>query len=111
MQIDFFYFDLNTCSRCKQTKLNLTNVLNELGLLTNLKMHKLNDHQEFVEGFGSVVSPSIFVDGEDIFKKVETSKCDECSQICGDSVSCRAESDESDSFSKESIKKAILVIS
>lgn len=111
MQIDFFYFDLNTCGRCKETEANLIHVLKELDLLDNLKMHKLNDHQEYVEGFGNVVSPSIFVDGKDIFKKVETSQCNECSQICGKSVGCRAESGESDSFSKESIKKAILGVS
>ncbi len=108
MQIDFFYFDLNTCGRCKETKVNLTNALKGLDLLTNLKTHKLKDHQEYVEGFGNVVSPSIFVGGKDIFKKLETSQCDECSQICGKSVECRAESEESNFFSKESIKKAIL---
>lgn len=107
MQIDFFYFDLNTCGRCKETEVNLTDVLKELGLLTRLKTHKLKDHREYVKGFGDVVSPSIFVDGKDIFKKVETSQCDECSQICGKSVGCRAESKESDSFSKDNIKKAI----
>ncbi len=107
MQIDFFYFDLNTCGRCKMTEENLIEALGELDLLANLQMHKLRDHQEYVEGFGSVISPSIFVDKKDIFKKVNTSQCDECSQICGDSVKCRAESEENNAFSKESIKKAI----
>ncbi len=109
MQIDFFYFDLNTCGRCKETKSNLVDAIGELGLVTNLRTHKLNDHQEYVEGFGNVVSPSIFVDGKDIFKKVETSQCDECSQICGKSVGCRAESEDSDSFSKEKIKTALVL--
>ncbi|MDP1743417.1 MAG: DUF2703 domain-containing protein, partial [Candidatus Amesbacteria bacterium] len=84
------------------------NVLKQSDELDQLKKHKLNDHQEYEEGFGNVDSPSLFVDGKDIFKKVETSQCDECSQICGKSVGCRAESEESDSFSKGNIKKAIL---
>lgn len=107
MQIDFFYFDLNTCGRCMETEVNLTNALKELDLLTKLKTHQLNDHQEFVEGFGNVVSPSIFVDKKDIFKQVITSQCNECSQICGKSVRCRAKSEENDTFSKDNIKKAI----
>lgn len=111
MQIDFFYFDLNTCGRCQKTEINLTEALKELGLLANLRKHKLKDHQEYVEEFGNVVSPSIFVDGKDIFKKVKTNQCDECSQICGKSVGCRVESKKSDSFSKENIKKAILAMS
>lgn len=111
MRIDFFYFDLNTCGRCKETQSNLTDALKELGLLANLKMHKLKDHQEYVEGFGVVISPSIYVDRKDIFKKVNTSQCNECSQICGKSVGCRAESEKSDSFSKENIKRSILMMS
>ena len=107
MQIDYFYFDLKTCNRCQESDKNLTQALKELGLKIKVNKHKLSGHEEDVEGFGHVVSPSIFVNGKDIFSKVETSSCDECSQICETSVACRAESEESDSFSKSNLKKAI----
>lgn len=108
MQIDFFYFDLNTCDRCKKTQKNLTESLKELGLLPSLKIHKLRDHQEYVKGFGEVVSPSVFVDRKDLFEELKINQCSECSQICGKSVGCRSGSEDGNSFSKENIKKALL---
>lgn len=107
MQIDFFYFDLQTCNRCKETDKNLREAIKELGLKVKIRKHILNDHEEDVKEFGHVVSPSIFVNGKDIFLSVETSSCSECSDLCGSSVTCRAESGENDSFSKKKIKEAI----
>lgn len=107
MQIDFFYFDLQTCNRCQETDNNLTEALKELDLKIKIHKHKLCDHEEDVQGFGHVVSPSIFVNGKDIFPKVEKSSCSECSDLCGSSVECRAESDGNNSFSKKKIKEAI----
>ena len=106
-RIDFFYFDMQSCQRCKETDRNLQDALRELGGKVTIIKHKLEDHEEYVEGFGKVISPSIFLDGKDIFSKTTTSPCDECSGLCGKSVDCRAESSDSDPFTKESIKKAI----
>lgn len=108
MQIDFFYFDFNTCARCKETESNLTEALKELGLLPSLRTHKLRNHQEYVKGFGNVVSPSVFVDRKDIFEELKISQCSECSQICGKSVGCRSGLEDGNSFSKEHIEKALL---
>ena len=108
MQIDFFYFDLNTCDRCKRTEASLIAALKELYLLPHLRSHKLRNHQEYVRGLGNVVSPSVFVDRKDIFEELKISQCAECSQICGKSVGCRSESEDENSFSKENIKKALL---
>ncbi|MEK9143359.1 MAG: DUF2703 domain-containing protein [Patescibacteria group bacterium] len=107
LRIDFFYFDRQSCQRCKETDRNLQDAISELGLKVKIKKHKLHDHEEYVEGFGKVVSPSIFLDGKDIFLKTNTSSCDECSSLCGKAVHCRAESDDSDPFTKGGIKKAI----
>lgn len=107
MHIDFFYYNLQTCTRCQDTYHNLTQALQELNVRIKIHKHKLHDHEEDVKGFGHVVSPSIFVNGKDIFLSVETSSCSECSDLCGASVDCRAESDENDSFSKRNIKEAI----
>lgn len=107
MQIDFFYFDTQVCKRCQETEKNLIEALRELDLKTKVRRHKLNDHEEDVKGFGHVISPSIFVNNNDILKKVETSSCGECSDIRGISVECRAESGENDTFSKKKIKEAI----
>lgn len=108
MQIDFFYFDLQTCNRCQETDKNLTEALKELGLTFRINKHRLNKHEEDVKGFGHVVSPSIFINGKDIFQKVKTSSCNQCSNLCGSSVKCRAESDKNDAFSKKKIKEAIV---
>lgn len=107
MQIDYFYFDLQTCNRCQESNKNLSLALKELSLKVKVRKHKLNNHEEDIEGFGHVVSPSIFVNGKDIFQKVETSLCNECSRICGSSVQCRAESETNNSLSKKRIKQAI----
>lgn len=107
MQIDYFYYDLSICSRCKKTAQNLDNAIKELGLNVTVKKHQLKDHQEYVDGFGNVISPSIFVDGKDIFEEIKTSSCGECSQLCGESVSCRSESEDSGSFAKYNIKLAL----
>lgn len=110
-RIDFFYFDKQTCQRCQETGRNLHDALSELGISTKVVEHKLEDHEQDVEGFGKVISPSIFFDGKDIFSKTSTSLCGECSEICGKPVSCRAESDESDQLTKKAIKKAVSELS
>lgn len=106
-KIDFFYFDMQSCRRCKETDRNLQDAVRELGGKVKIVKHKLDDHGEYVEGFGKVISPSIFLNGQDIFPKTNTSSCDECSDLCGKSVNCRAESDDSDPLTKSGIKKAI----
>lgn len=105
--IDFFYFDMQSCRRCKDTGRNLQNAVRELGVKVKILIHKLKKHEEYVEGFGKVVSPSIFLNGKDIFSKINTSSCDECSDLCGKPVTCRSESDDSDPFTKAGIKQAI----
>lgn len=105
--IDFFYFDMQSCQRCKDTDHNLQDAVRELGVKVTIKKHKLEAHEQYVEGFGRVISPSMFLNGKDIFLKTNTSSCDECSDLCGKSVNCRSESDDSDPFTKRGIKKAI----
>lgn len=107
-QIDFFYFDKQTCQRCKETEHNLRDVLSELGTDIKIIEHQLENHEQVVEGFGKIISPSIFFNGKDIFPKASISPCGECSNICGKSVNCRAESDKNDQFTKRAIKEAIL---
>lgn len=107
-QIDFFYFDKQTCLRCKETERNLRDALSELGVNIKVIEHRLEGHEQDVRDFGKVISPSIFFNGKDIFPKTSTTLCGECSNICGKSVNCRAESDKSDQFTKRAIKKAIL---
>ena len=107
LRLDFFYFDMQSCQRCKETDRNLQDAVDELGSKVKIVKHKLKDHAGFVEGFGKVVSPSMFLNGKDIFSKTDTSSCGECSDLCGKSVNCRAESADSDSFTKAAIKRAI----
>jgi len=106
-RLDFFYFDMQSCQRCKITDHNLQDAIDELEAKVKIVKHKLRDHEEYVEGFGKVVSPSVYLNGKDIFPKTNTSSCGECSDLCGKSVDCRAESDDSDPFTKDAIKKAI----
>ena len=109
-KIDFFYFDKQTCQRCRETGRNLRDALGELGISIKVIEHKLEDHEQEVKGFGKVISPSIFFNRKDIFPKTNTSSCSECSDIRGKSVNCRAESDKNDQFTKRAIKKAVLAI-
>lgn len=106
-RIDFFYFDMESCQRCKVTDRNLQDAIDELEAKVKIVKHKLRNHEGYVKGLGKVVSPSIYLNGKDIFPKTKTSSCDECSDLCGKSVDCRAESDNSDPFIKDTIKKAI----
>lgn len=98
MQIDFFYFDLDSCGRCKEIDANLQRIIDELGLEVKLVKHKLKGHEDHVEGFGRIISPSIFLDGKDISSLVETSSCAECSRLQRASVNCRT------SLAKEVLK-------
>lgn len=98
---------MQSCRRCKDAGRNLQDAVRELGGKFTINKYKLKDHEEYVKGFGKVVSPSIFLNGKDIFPKINTSSCDACSDLCGKPVTCRAESDDSDTFTKAGIKQAI----
>ncbi|MBI3620437.1 DUF2703 domain-containing protein [Candidatus Roizmanbacteria bacterium] len=106
-RVDFFFFDMQSCQRCKETNRNLQNALDELVVKVKVVKHKLKSHEEYVDGFGKVISPSIFLNGKDIFSETNTSSCNECSDLCGKSVNCRAGCGESSQFTKKEIKKTI----
>lgn len=93
--IEFLYLDLNTCERCMATGSTLEEALSLLNpvfekLDYNVKLNKINiTSKELAEQYHFVSSPTIRVNGFDICSELKESDCQDCGDLCGDSVDCR----------------------
>lgn len=95
LQIDFLYLDLTVCERCQGAENNLDQgvaevaaVLKSAGYEVTVNKVKIQTRQMAVE-YEFISSPTIRVNGEDIAMELRESLCQECGDICGDSVECR----------------------
>lgn len=95
LNIDFLYLDLNACERCKatDTSLNeamaiLSGVFYILGYAASI--NKVNIvSSELAEQYRFESSPTIRINGVDIFGDVQENNCKECGDLCGGTVDCR----------------------
>ena len=95
LTIDFLYLDLNTCERCIATDETLKEALHLLSGVFDALKYQVNVNtvnitsREIAEKYNFISSPTIRVNGTDICAELMENNCDDCGDICGDSVDCR----------------------
>lgn len=115
--IDFLYLDLSICERCQGTESNLDEAINEVStVLTaagyDIEVNKINiTSRELATKYEFISSPTIRVNGRDIAIELKESECENCGDLCGESVDCRVWSYEGEEYTqapKELIINGIL---
>ncbi len=117
LQIEYLYLDLNTCDRCIGTDAVLEEVLEILrpalelaGYAVDYQKHEMST-PELAEQYHFLSSPTILVNGQDIFGTVQESNCGCCGEIAGTDVDCRVFEYEGKTYevpTKEMLANAIL---
>jgi glutaredoxin len=117
--IEYLYLDLSTCDRCKGTDSVLDDVL--MTMMPTLKMAGYNIILRKTEISDAKLaikhrfysSPTVRVNGHDIFGPVKENKCDCCKDISGMDVDCRTYEYEGASYdvpTEKMMSEAILKI-
>ncbi|HOC06499.1 MAG: DUF2703 domain-containing protein [Bacillota bacterium] len=93
--VEYLYLDLQTCERCMGTEdvldevmQVLTPVLELAGYSVEYKKIKIETAEMAVK-YQFLSSPTIRVNGQDIFQSVVENDCGCCSEICDTDVECR----------------------
>lgn len=116
-KIEYLYLDLKTCDRCMDTDKLLDEVVEVLkpalqlaGYEVRYRKHEMATEQ-IAQKFEFVSSPTIRVNGRDIFGDVIENDCGCCGDIAGVAVDCRAYEIDGQIYdvpTKEMLAKAIL---
>lgn len=95
IKIEYLYLDLNTCDRCIGTDAVLDQVVEVLrpalelaGYHVNYRKQEIAD-AELAVRYRFLSSPTILVNGQDIFGTILESDCGCCGDIAGVQVDCR----------------------
>ena len=95
LRIEYLYLDLVTCDRCIGTDAVLDEVVKGLrpalelaGYAVTYEKHEIKNARMAKE-YGFLSSPTILVNGQDIFGPVQESNCGCCGDIAGVEVDCR----------------------
>lgn len=95
LQIEYLYLDLNTCDRCigtndvlKEVVDTLRPVLDMAGYEVEYKEREMSTAQ-IAEQYQFLSSPTIRVNGKDIFGEIKESNCGCCGEIAGTDIDCR----------------------
>ncbi|MEA5013419.1 MAG: DUF2703 domain-containing protein [Candidatus Limiplasma sp.] len=95
LAIDFLYLDTTVCGRCQDTEAALDKAVSSVAVVldaagfavtvnkVNIATKELAIHHRFVS------SPTIRVNGNDIAVELRESTCEDCGELCGDTVDCR----------------------
>ena len=93
--VEYLYLDLKTCDRCigtdkvlDEVMLILTDALHIAGYEVEYKKIKM-ETAELAEKHNFLSSPTISVNGQDVFESVKENECGCCGEISGTSVDCR----------------------
>lgn len=115
--IEYLYLDLNTCDRCIGTDAVLDEVVSVLrpalelaGYAVDYRKREMTTPQ-LAEQYHFLSSPTILVNGKDIFGTVQESNCGCCGEIAGTDVDCRVFEYEGKTYevpTKEMLANAIL---
>ena len=95
LQINYLYLDLDSCNRCIGTDAVLDTVVNQVRPVLSLAGYDVEyekikiETPELAAQYHFISSPTIQVNGRDIFEEVEESDCGCCGEIAGTDVNCR----------------------
>lgn len=93
--VEYLYLDLKTCDRCIGTVDVLDEVMDMLVPVLEMAGYKVEykkieiQPEEMAEQHHFLSSPTIQVNGQDIFQEVTETNCECCGEICGTDVDCR----------------------
>ena len=96
LKIEYLYLGLSICERCQGAEQNLEDaieesipILQDKGYVVTFKKIYIESEQCAIK-YKSLSSPTIRVNGVDIFEDVKENICESCGTLCGDeSVDCR----------------------
>jgi len=94
--IDFLYPDTTVCGRCQDTEKALDEAVSSVSVVLNaagyeVKANKMDiTTKELAIQYQFVSSPTIRVNGNDIAAELRETVCEDCGELCGDTVDCRA---------------------
>lgn len=115
--VEYLYLDLQTCNRCIGTDAMLDEVMAMLTPALKLAGYEVEYNKiemktaELARQYQFLSSPTIRVNGRDIFQSVAENGCDCCSEISGADVDCRVFEYNGESYEvppKEMLAEAIL---
>jgi len=116
-RIEYLYLDLKTCDRCMDTDKLLDEVVDVIkpalqlaGYEVRYRKYEMSTEQ-IAQRFEFVSSPTIRVNGVDIFDNVIETDCGCCGDIAGVAVDCRAYEYDGQIYdlpTKELLAKALL---
>lgn len=95
LRIEYLYLDLDTCDRCIGTDAVLDAVVNKLSPALSLAGYDVEYEKveiktpELAAQYHFLSSPTILVNGTDIFGEVKESDCMCCGEIAGTNIDCR----------------------
>ncbi len=95
INIDFLYLDTTICGRCQDTEKSLDEAVSSVSVVLNsagyeVKVNKANiTTRELAIQYRFISSPTIRVNGNDIAVQLRESVCEDCGDLCGDTVNCR----------------------
>lgn len=117
IEIEFLYLDLSVCERCQGTESNLDLAIDEVSSVLEsagyeVLVDKINvTSPELAIKYEFLSSPTIRINGRDIALEFRETPCNDCGDLCGDTVDCRSwiyEGTEYKEPPKEMIVNAIL---
>ncbi|MBR0343021.1 MAG: DUF2703 domain-containing protein [Oscillospiraceae bacterium] len=95
LRIEYLYLDLDTCDRCIGTDAVLDAVVDKLRPALTLAGYDVEyekveiETPELAAQYHFFFSPTILVNGTDIFGEVKESDCTCCGEIAGTDIDCR----------------------
>lgn len=95
INIDFLYLDTTVCGRCQDTEKALDEAVASVAVVLNAAGYEINVNKvnittrELAVQYQFVSSPTIRVNGNDIAMELRETVCEDCRDLCGDTVDCR----------------------
>lgn len=95
IKIDFLYLDTTVCGRCRDTEKALDEAVAGVAAVLSAAgyevwVNKVNiTTRESAVRYQFISSPTVRVNGNDIAVELRESVCEDCGELCGDTVDCR----------------------
>lgn len=95
IDIDFLYLDTTVCGRCQDTEKALDEAVASVAVVLNAAGYEVNVNKvnittrELAIQYQFISSPTIRVNGNDIAVELRETVCEDCGELCGDTVDCR----------------------